>query len=286
MNRAQFMEQLEKLLSDISEEERLEALDYYNSYFDDAGEENEAEVIQELGSPGKVAAIIKADLKENSGDYGEYTEWGYEDTRTREPGQMPETYQGKKREENHSSQEKEAFGSDTGGRTFGRARAKADQGSTSAYEDNSSQERYERARRRAERGYHAEKKKNNAGIILVLILLVFISPFLSGAIGGVLGTIVAIILFPFILIFAFGICAVAFLIGGIACLAAGIALCVVHPAAGVLAIGIGCLLIAAGFLSLAGLTAIAGKLLPWLLNKFTDFCHNLLHREGKDGERV
>ena len=29
MNRAQFMEQLKKLLSDISEAERLEALEYY-----------------------------------------------------------------------------------------------------------------------------------------------------------------------------------------------------------------------------------------------------------------
>ena len=56
MNRAQFMEQLKKLLSDISEEERQEALDYYESYFDDAGENQEAEVIRELGSPGKVAA--------------------------------------------------------------------------------------------------------------------------------------------------------------------------------------------------------------------------------------
>ena len=64
MNRAQFMEQLKKLLSDISEEERQEALDYYESYFDDAGEDQEAEVIRELGSPGKVAAIIKEDLKE------------------------------------------------------------------------------------------------------------------------------------------------------------------------------------------------------------------------------
>ena len=66
MNRAQFMEQLEKLLSDISEEERQEALDYYESYFDDAGEDQEANVIRELGSPGKVAAIIKADLRESS----------------------------------------------------------------------------------------------------------------------------------------------------------------------------------------------------------------------------
>ena len=92
MDRAQFMKQLERLLSDISEAERQEALAYYNSYFDEAGPENEASVIRELGSPGKVAAIIKADLQENSGDYGEYTENGYQDTRVKENGEMPDHY--------------------------------------------------------------------------------------------------------------------------------------------------------------------------------------------------
>ena len=48
MNRVQFMEQLKKLLSDISEEERQEALDYYESYFDDAGEDQEANVNWEV----------------------------------------------------------------------------------------------------------------------------------------------------------------------------------------------------------------------------------------------
>ena len=38
MNRKEFMRQLELLLSDISEDERREALDYYESYFDEAGE--------------------------------------------------------------------------------------------------------------------------------------------------------------------------------------------------------------------------------------------------------
>ena len=51
MNRKQFMEQLERLLSDISEAERQEALEYYEGYFDDAGPENEGEVIRELGNP-------------------------------------------------------------------------------------------------------------------------------------------------------------------------------------------------------------------------------------------
>ena len=37
MDRARFMQELEKLLADISETERQDALDFYNSYFDDAG---------------------------------------------------------------------------------------------------------------------------------------------------------------------------------------------------------------------------------------------------------
>ena len=81
MDRAQFMKQLERLLSDISEAEKQEALAYYNSYFDEAGPENEASVIRELGSPGKVAAIIKADLDESNEEYAQYTENGYEDLR-------------------------------------------------------------------------------------------------------------------------------------------------------------------------------------------------------------
>lgn len=78
MNRKEFMRQLELLLSDISEDERQEALDYYESYFDEAGEAEEASVIQKLGSPGKVAAIIKADLRENGGDAQDYREDAYE----------------------------------------------------------------------------------------------------------------------------------------------------------------------------------------------------------------
>lgn len=57
---------------------------------------------------------------------------------------------------------------------------------------------------RAERGYHAERKGSNAGVILVLILLVFISPLIKGAVGGVLGFIVALALLPFLIVFGIG----------------------------------------------------------------------------------
>ena len=65
MSREEFMRQLEKLLMDVSEEEKREALSYYRSYFEDAGEENEERILKELESPEKVAA----------------TEHGFEDQR-------------------------------------------------------------------------------------------------------------------------------------------------------------------------------------------------------------
>lgn len=82
MNRNDFMRQLEMLLSDITPNERQEALQFYNDYFDDAGVENEQNVIRALGSPAKVAASIKADLTGN-GSAGEFTETGYKDSYTK-----------------------------------------------------------------------------------------------------------------------------------------------------------------------------------------------------------
>ena len=61
MNRSDFFKRLEQGLSRVTAEERQAALDYYNEYFDDAGEENEQKVIAELGSPYQLAARIKAD---------------------------------------------------------------------------------------------------------------------------------------------------------------------------------------------------------------------------------
>lgn len=70
MNRKEFLRQLEQLLGDIPENERREAMEYYQNYFEDAGPENEAKIIEELGSPEKVATSIKKDLfGENYGAY-------------------------------------------------------------------------------------------------------------------------------------------------------------------------------------------------------------------------
>ena len=73
MGRKEFMEQLAALLGDISPQEREEALDYYERYFDEAGDDLQ-QAIDHLGSPQKVAQDIKSGLK---GEYF-YTENGAE----------------------------------------------------------------------------------------------------------------------------------------------------------------------------------------------------------------
>ena len=47
MRRAEFMKELEYLLQDIPDEEKEEALAYYRDYLEEAGDENEEQVIRE-----------------------------------------------------------------------------------------------------------------------------------------------------------------------------------------------------------------------------------------------
>lgn len=62
MKKEEFLKELESLLVGISEEERADAIAFYRSYFEDAGEENEPSILAELESPQKVAESILKDL--------------------------------------------------------------------------------------------------------------------------------------------------------------------------------------------------------------------------------
>ena len=85
MNRVEFLKELEELLQDIPIEERMEALAFYDSYFEEAGELNETFILRELGSPAKVAKSIKIDLGAiKEGETGEYTERGYQSSDQKE----------------------------------------------------------------------------------------------------------------------------------------------------------------------------------------------------------
>ncbi len=75
MNKESFLRKLRELLAGIPAAEVEEALEYYRDYFEDAGVENEARVIEELGSPERVAENIRLDLGYPAGERKESTEW-------------------------------------------------------------------------------------------------------------------------------------------------------------------------------------------------------------------
>ena len=95
MNRVEFMAELERLLADLPEDERQAAVQYYADYFADAGAENEAEVIRELGSPEKTAESIKADyygrtFDESRFEHKDYMEkYGQQASGQQTSGQQP-----------------------------------------------------------------------------------------------------------------------------------------------------------------------------------------------------
>lgn len=63
MTREEFIQRLgQALTAQVTEEERAEAIRFYEEYFSEAGPEQEQAVLEELGSPEKVAAIIKANV--------------------------------------------------------------------------------------------------------------------------------------------------------------------------------------------------------------------------------
>ena len=80
MKRDDFINELERLLMDIPEGDRIDAIEYYYDYFDEAGVENEQKVIRELGSPERVAKTIKENLGVSDysepGDYGAPNDYG------------------------------------------------------------------------------------------------------------------------------------------------------------------------------------------------------------------
>lgn len=60
MTRDEFLAAMERELIRLKVSDRVEAMEYYIEYFEEAGPGNEQKVIAELGSPEKIAAQIRA----------------------------------------------------------------------------------------------------------------------------------------------------------------------------------------------------------------------------------
>lgn len=202
MSRKEFMDKLEQLLAVIPEEEKKEALQYYADYFEDAGQENEAQVISELGSPENVAAMIKADLKDDSSESGEFTENGYNDSRFEKrdnPVPRPNRY---KRAE--------------GGYTYRSTEGTGSYGQSSYHNGSYNANNYGKDPYDTD-GQYSRRPRTSKTLKIVLVILIAIAvvpfawPILIGAVAIVIGLVCA----------AFGLFA-GLVVGSVALMGAGI----------------------------------------------------------------
>lgn len=65
MDKTEFLSELKLNLANLPIDEIESAISYYREYFDDAGKENEANIIKKLGTPAEVASQIIANYAVN-----------------------------------------------------------------------------------------------------------------------------------------------------------------------------------------------------------------------------
>lgn len=246
MNKESFLSELEKMLSDISENEKVEALQYYRDYFEEAGEENEKQVIEDLGSPAKVAKIIKMSLNEGIQDEGEFSERGYSDPRF-------ETNFEISREVNNKQEEKNGEGSSYNSYSSHENQYSGSYNSTNNKSKGSS-EYYSRRK--------ASKKRTGGEILLLLILLFLALPVGLPVIAVIISIGIAMIALIGGLTIGLAAVGIGLLIGGIALFASGIIKLFFAPITGITSIGAGLIMSGLGTLAVWFFVMLCIKVIP------------------------
>lgn len=70
MTRQEYMDELSRCLWDVNEQEKKDALQYCEEYFDEAGLGHEQQAIEDLGKPSHFAAQLKAETVIRSEEHG------------------------------------------------------------------------------------------------------------------------------------------------------------------------------------------------------------------------
>ena len=244
MNKESFLKQLEYLLSDLPEEEKRDALDYYRDYLEDAGSE-EARVLESFGSPERIASMIRSDLSGVLKDGGEFTEQGYTDERFLDPRRQVAC-----RMDLPEGREAAGGGNGRNGGNGGYGGSTASAGSGSGG--------------RGPAPVPLWKK------VLLVVVILALSPMILGIGGGIIGMvtgaaglILSLALLPGLL--AFSLLAA----GGCVC-AVGIGTMPSAFSSGLLCLGAGLVVLSIGLGFLALSFLFYGRFLPWLFGSLAD----------------
>ncbi len=256
MNKEAFIRRLRELLAGLPQNEAAEAIQYYEDYFADAGAENEAKVIEELGSPEKVAANIRADL-------------GMEGTGSDYEGNTPSggVYSSGSRSGSDGNYHDSDAGSTQSNGSYGRERESGGRDRYDRYHGDSDSSRYH--------GYADPPKEKHTALWIVLAIctcylwipLLFV----------VLVLVFVAIIVACALSFAFGVTAFAFGVAAIAMIGVAIVRMFISPAGGLVLLGAG--------LVIAGLTIFCMYLVLRLFGSAIPALFRWIGSLGKKAQR-
>lgn len=259
MTRAEFMSRLTALLQDVPPAEREEAIQYYNDYFDDAGEGNEAGVIASLGSPEEIAKSIKAGLVDG-GNSGEFTESGFQSYGRRNENQIMSTDQNGNggAGQNHSQDFRSA--------SFGQ---QGNHGNNAGGQQTHAQ------------GRPGKPSMTVGKIVLIILLAILLSPVWIGVLGGFFGGALGLFGGLIGIFIAFLTVGIVLTVLGIALVVIGIVALFGAPLGGLCLMGGGLIMVAVGLVFVWLMVLVVGTAVPALIRGVVNLCSRLFHRGGE-----
>ena len=259
MNRIEYMRKLASLLQDVPAEERVATMQYYNDYFDDAGEENEEKVIEELGSPEQVAAEMRAGLGRRMGDSGEFRETGYTDTKF-EKKDVPGQYRGAGRRNTENPYPGGAYAGNQAGN--GGPYAAGQNGNAYSYTE-------------PDRDKGQENKPwTSSGLKLALIILIvlFAVPVLIPLAIAFVCCVFAFGIAGFAIFIALAAVAMALAAAGLVLFIKGMFIMISNPAAAMAVMGVGMILGVIGTIATVAAIRLCMIVLPGLFRFVVELC--------------
>ncbi len=244
MTRKVFMEILEKMLSDVSLNDRFDALSYYKEYFDDAGITEDMVVPESVGTPEQIAMRLKKSI--NSG-------------------------------ENITSENINIGGTYNRDNTSGSYNTNQNTGNSYNNSQNAGQYSYNNSQNTAQYEYNNAgqyNKKNDERAIKIIVAIIIAAvtfPIWSGIILGILGTIIGIVCGLGGTIIGLGVAGISLIIVAIV---SGYGF-----ATSVLLMGIGLILFGVAILLVIPEALFCIKFLPWLFKQVAELIHKITGRK-------
>lgn len=264
MKRKDFMKELDFLLTDISDAEREEALSFYNDYLDEAGIGSTDDPTDLLGSPERVAAMVRGSLEGADQNAGEYSERGYEDPRYKEDVNIPDLFASLVKSDQQKQADDQAGQKQTQKDGFGQNFWESD------FNQSNNQDNNQSNNQSTGRGYphddwnerYGRPNRGNSKILLIILICVFAIPVGIPVVATVFSIFIGIICGLGGIFLGVGGAAIGLIAGGIATVVYGIFQMLGTPGTGIFISGGGLLMLAVGMLAMSLCVWMFGRILP------------------------